>query len=107
MRQLPTDVIDYFKFVEAYRVGDSIAIEYGYQKHSNVWMAMAQYKYVDIFYTQQEVLYRDNPFSVLQELRMNRVVRQYHSDTRKRCVPPDEFLENGNRFFSNLPCQKL
>ena len=97
---------DYFEFVEAYRVGDSIAIGYGYQKHSDVWMAIAQYKYVDIFYTQRDVLYRDNPFSVLQELHTNIVVRQYHSDTGKRCVPQDEFSVNGNHFFSECPMPK-
>ena len=37
---------------------------------------------------------------------MNRVVRRYHSDTGKRCVPQDEFLENGNRFFSAFPMPK-
>ena len=28
---------DVFKFVEAYRVKDAIAVEYGYQKQSPVW----------------------------------------------------------------------
>ena len=53
-----------------------------------------------------QVLYHDNPFFVPQELRMNRVVRRYHSDIGKRCVPQDEFLENGNRFFSTFPMPK-
>ena len=97
---------DFFEFIEAYRVGDSITVEYGYQKQSSVWLVLGQHKYVDIFYSQQEVLYRDNVFSRLQELRMNRFVRRYHSDTGKRCVAHDEFLEHGNRFFSEFPMPK-
>ena len=62
---------DFFEFVEAYRVGDAISVEYGYQKHSPVWLALGQHKYVDILYSQQEVLYRDIVFSRLQELRIN------------------------------------
>jgi hypothetical protein len=97
---------DFFEFVEAYRIGDSITVEYGYQKQVPVWLLLGQNKYVDIFYSQQEVLYRDNVFSRLQELRMNRFVRRYHSDTGKRCVAHDEFLEHGNRFFSEFPMPK-
>ena len=57
--------IDFLEFVRAYRVGDTIGIEYGYQKQSPVWMALGQHKYVNIFYGQQEKLYRDFPFSRL------------------------------------------
>ena len=96
---------DLFEFIEAYRIGDSITVEYGYQKQAPVWLVLGQHKYVDIFYSQQEVLYRDNPYSRLQELRINRFVRRYHSDTGKRCVCHDEFLEHGNRFFSEFQCQ--
>ena len=67
---------DFFEFVEAYRVGDSITVEYGYQKHSPVWLVLGQHKYVDIFYSQQEVLYQDTVYSRLQELRINRFVRR-------------------------------
>ena len=97
---------DFLEFVEAYRVGDAVSIEYGYQKHSPVWMAVGQHKYVDIFYGQQEALYRDLRFSQLQEIRLNRVVRWYHGKTGKRCVAHDEFLEHGNRFFFNFPLPK-
>ena len=65
---------DFLNFVEAYRVGDSISIEYGYGKHSPVWQALGQKKYVEIFYGQQETLYRDNPYSRLMEVRINRCV---------------------------------
>ena len=67
---------DFKEFVNAYRIGDSISIEYGYQKQAPAWEALAQHKYVDIFYGQQESLYRDMPFSMLQEIRLNRVVRR-------------------------------
>ena len=97
---------DLFEFIEAYRLGDSITVEYGYQKQASVWLVLGQHKYVDIFYSQQEVLYRDHPYSRLQELRINRFVRRYHSKTGKRCVCHDEFLEHGNRFFSEFPMPK-
>ena len=64
---------------------------------------MGKNKYVEIHLRQQEVLYRDNPFSRLQECRTNRVVRRCHGDTGKRCVCQDEFLEHGNRFYSEFP----
>ena len=97
---------DFIEFVTAYRIGDAISIEFGYQKHAPVWKALNQNKYIDIFYSQHESLYRDITFSILQEIRLNRVVRRYHGNTGKRCVAHDEFLEHGNRFFSNLPLPK-
>jgi len=97
---------DFLEFVEAYRIGDAIAIEYGYKKFSPVWKANKQHKYVEIWLGQQETLYRDNVYSRLQELRLNRVVRRYAATTGKRCVAQDEFLEHGNRFFSEFPMPK-
>ena len=84
---------DCFQFVESYRLGDSVAVEYGYQKHLPVWQFLGQHKYVDIFYKQQETLYCDCSFSVLQELRMNRFVCCFCASTGRRCVSQDEFLE--------------
>ena len=66
---------------------------------SPVWMALGQHKYVNIWYGQQETLYRNYPFSKLQEVRINRVMRRC---ARKNCVAHDEFLEHGNRFFSEF-----
>ena len=51
-------------------------------------------------------MYRDSPFSRLQEMRQNRFVRRYHASTRKRCTAQDEFLEDGNRFFSEFSMPK-
>ena len=34
---------------------------------------------------------------------MNRFARRCHGNTGKRCVCQDEFLEHGNRFFSDFP----
>ena len=93
---------DFIEFVNGFRVGDSIVIEKGYQKQSPVWEILGQKKYVEVFYSQQETLYRDFPYSRLQELRINRSVRRYHGKTGKRCVAQDEFLEHGNRFFSEF-----
>ena len=95
-------------FIDAYRIGDAIAIEYRYQKHSTVWKALNQSKYVEIFLGQQETLYQYHPYSQLMELRLSRVVWRYHGSTGKRCVAQDEFLEleHGNRFFSEFPMPK-
>ena len=49
---------DFFEFVEAYL--------YGYQKQLPVWLVLRKHKYVDLFYSQQEVLYRDIVFLRLQ-----------------------------------------
>ena len=94
---------DFLEFVQAYRIGDAVSIEFGYQTHVSVWQAIGQLKHVEIFYGQQESLYRDIFFYRLQEIRINCVVRQYHTSTGKRCVVHDEFLEHGNCFFSNFP----
>ena len=90
---------DFIEFVNAFRVGDAIMIENGYLKHSPVWECLGQNKYVEVFYSQQEALYRDFPYSRLQELRINRFIRRY---ALRRCVAQDEFLEHGNRFFSEF-----
>ena len=97
---------DFLEFVTAYRVGDAISIEYGYDKHSPVFNILGQNKYVDIDFGQKEELYRDFPFSRLQEVRINRVVRRYNGATGKRCSGQDEFLEHGNRNFSEFPMPK-
>ena len=67
---------------------------------------MNQNKYVDIFLGQQETLYRESPFSRLKEVRTNYVVRRYHALTGKQCADQDEFVEHGNRFFSEFPMPK-
>ena len=94
---------DFLEFVEAYRIGDSVSIEFGYQKYAPVWQLVGQNKYVEIFYAQQGSLYQGIPSSHLQEIRINHVVSRYHVDTGKRCLAHDEFLEHGNHFFSNFP----
>ena len=91
---------DFLRFVDGYRMGDSIAIEVGYNKQVPVWQALGQNKYVDITHSQNETLYWDSTYSILQEIRGTRTVRRYHGKTGKRRVAHDEFLEHGNRFFS-------
>jgi len=98
---------NFLEFVNAYRLGDAVCVEYGYQKYASVWEALGQSKYVKIFYSQQETLYRDFPFSRLQEMRLNRFVCRHHGSTGKRCVAQDEFLEHGNRFYSAFPIPKM
>ena len=40
---------------------------------------------------------------MLQEIRINRVVRRFHASTGKRATAHDEFLEHGNRFLCEFP----
>ena len=61
---------DFDEFVKAYRIGDAISIEYGYHKHLPVWECNGQKKYVEITYKQDETLYQDSPYSMLQEIRI-------------------------------------
>ena len=98
--------LDFFRFVDGYRTGDSVSIEFGYNKHVAVWQAMGQHKYVAITHAQNECLYRDSPYCQLQEIRKTRTVRRYHSSTGKRRVAQDEFLEHGNRFFAEFSMPK-
>ena len=90
---------DFLEFVTAYRVGDAIDIECNYQKHSSIWQAIGQHKYIDIFFVRQEYIFHNNPFSLLQEIRRSMVVRRYHDNAGKRCVAHNEFLEHGIRVF--------
>ena len=65
---------DFLQFVNAYRVGDSIMVEYGYQKFLPVLKLIGHNKYVEIIYAQQETLYK-SPFSS-RVLAVSTVVRQ-------------------------------
>ena len=38
---------DFHESFNAYHLGDTVAIESGYQKHVPVWQAMNQHKYVE------------------------------------------------------------
>ena len=89
-------------FVDSCHLGDAVGIECGYVKHLPVWLFGGQNNYVQITYGQIEACYRDHPFSRLQELRINRVVRRYHDNSLKSCVPQDLFLEHGNNFFFEI-----
>ena len=73
-----------------------MAIEYGYSKHSTVWKALGQNKFVKILRSQQETLYQNFTISMLQELKVNRIVRRYCGATDNHCVAHDDFLEHGN-----------
>ena len=94
---------DFLQFAEAYRLGDAAAIEYGYNKHLDVFQCNGQNKYVDICFAQNETDYLDSHYSMLQELRLNRCVRRYID---KRFFAQDEFLEHGNHFFSEFATPK-
>ena len=68
----------FFRFVDGYRLGDSISIKHGYHNQLPIWQAFGQFIYVEITYAQNETLYRDSPFSTLQEMKNTRAVRRYH-----------------------------
>ena len=97
---------DYLECVASYRVGDAVMVEYGYQKHTPALEIMGQNKYVEIHWRHQEVLYRNNPLSRLQECRNNRFVRRCDANTGKRCVCQDEFLEHGMDSLACFQCPK-
>ena len=59
---------DFSRFVDGYRLDDSIALEFGHHKQMPVWQATSQNKYVDITHGQHETLYRDSTYQVLQEI---------------------------------------
>ena len=86
---------DFLEFVTAYRVGDAVAIEYGYNKHLNVWQCNGQNKYAKItFKHHAEVLSRDSPFQTIKKSCVDRY---------KRAVGHDDFLEHCNPFLSEFP----
>ena len=85
---------DLLNFHDACGVGDSIGIKHAYLKHLPVWLLLGQNKYVEISYSQMEIYYADNPYSRLNELRINRLVRRYHGHTKHSCVTQDLFLEH-------------
>ena len=43
---------DFLAFVDAYRIGDLVFVEAGYQKHAPIWKILGQSKYVKIFLRQ-------------------------------------------------------
>ena len=94
---------DYLEFKKAYRFGDAISVEVGYQLQSPIWEHLGQIKYVERHYDQQEVLFKRNPFSRLQEVRLNRCVRRYSGETGKHSVAQDEAIEHANRILCEFP----
>ena len=66
---------DVLEFINAYCVGDSIAVEHGYQWQLPIWEMLKQNKYIQITYGQHETLYRDHAYSRLQEeVRINHCI---------------------------------
>ncbi len=97
---------DFLSFMQAICRVDAISIEYGYQCYANVFEAAGQVKYVDVWVAQQDCLYKDIPYSCLQEQCLNQVVRRVQVKKGKRCVAHNGFLEYGNRHASNFPMPK-
>ena len=61
---------DVLEFINAYRVGDSIVIEHGYQWQLPIWEMLKQNKYIQITYGQNETLYRDHAYPQHQAVRI-------------------------------------
>ena len=99
---------EFLEFVNAYCLGDTVVVEAGYNLHLHRAECLGQNKYVNICLRQNEVLYRDNPYSRLQEWRMNRFGRHYGASTGKRCVAHGKFLEHSNQLCSEfkLRCRR-
>jgi hypothetical protein len=92
------------EFINAYRFGDTVAVEVGYHMHLPRAEALGQKKYINIILQHSKVLYRDNKYSWLQKWQMNRFLQRYDASTSKRCVYHDEFLEHVNRLFLKFLC---
>jgi hypothetical protein len=94
---------DFLEFVKAYRAQDSISIENGYQTFAPIWKLLGQVKYLETTWEQMENLYTKFPYSRLQEIRINRQVRNYPGLSGKSAVAQDEWLELNNKEHANLP----
>ena len=91
---------DFLQFVSAYRNADSIGVEIGYHIFVPVWKKLSQSKYLERHWDQQDMLFRNFPFSRMQEARINRFVRRYPIETGKSTLARDECLEIGNKFYA-------
>jgi cupin superfamily acireductone dioxygenase involved in methionine salvage len=98
---------DFLQFVQAYRAQDSISVENGYQTFAPIWKLLGQVKYLEATREQMENLYTLFPYSRLQEIRMNRQVRNYPGSAGKSAVAQDEWLELNNKEHANLPTVRL
>ena len=94
---------DFLEFVKAYIAQDSISVENGYQTFAPIWKLLGQVKYLKATWEQMENLYTKFPYSRLQEIRINRQVRNYPGSSEKSAVAQDEWLELNNEEHANLP----
>ena len=94
---------DFLEFVKAYIAQDSISVENGYQTFAPIWKLLGQVKYLETTWEQMENLYTKFPYSRLQEIRINRQVRNYPGSSEKSAVAQDEWLELNNKEHANLP----
>ena len=91
---------EFLTFVESYRCGDSIAIEYGYQRFVPVWRCLRQSRYLERHWRQQEEMMMKFPFTWLETLRRFRTVGRYPGKCKKGRIAMDECLELSNRFYA-------
>ena len=94
---------EFLTFVESYRCGDSIAIEYGYQRFVPVWRCLRQSRYLERHWRQQEEMMMKFPFTWLETLRRFRTVGRYPGKHKKGRIAMDECLELSNRFYAQFP----
>ncbi len=83
-------------FVDSYRSGDAVGILLGYNSFVPFWYSLGQQKYSEVVWSQNETLLRNNTFARYMEISRNRCVRVHHSNTGKRMMAQDEFLEIKN-----------
>ena len=97
---------DFITFVEAYRSGDSISIELGYQRFVPVWKALGQSRYEERHWRQQEETLLKHPFLRCEEFQRSRASNPYDGSTGKSHLAMDECIELSNRFYTQFPLVK-
>ena len=96
---------DFFAFVRAYRTGDSVAVENGYQTFAAPWRATGQHRYHSRHWIQLEYMLdpRYGTFMLLEEWRRNRQVNPHPGELNKNMLTKDEDMELANRFLNQFP----
>ncbi len=94
---------DFIEFVSAYRTQDSITVESGFAVFAPQWKMLGHMKYLEAHWEQHECLFKNFPYSCLQEARMNQCMQTYHGSSGKSSIAHDEWLELTNKDFAGRP----
>ena len=96
---------DFFSFVRAYRTGDSVAVENGYQTFAAPWRVTGQRRYLSRHWIQLEYMLdpKYGSFMLLEEWRRNRQVNPHPEKLNKNMLAKDEDMELANRCLNQFP----